>query len=124
MTASRARVCAALSDGGVFCLGIKQSGAGREENNLDSDYQPALMQEEGNVTMATKTTSQRHVNLALACQQTKSSHCAPACYAALRRAAAHSRSLSKWENIRCSTPPPPSISEVKVQLPRLNSNRH
>lgn len=30
----------------------------REENNLDSDYQPALMQEEGNVSMATETTSQ------------------------------------------------------------------
>lgn len=35
----------------------EQCEGGEEENNLDSDYQPALMQEEGNVSMATKTTS-------------------------------------------------------------------
>lgn len=51
----------------------------REENNLDSDYQAALMQEEGNVSMATKTTSQCHVKLVLVSQQTKGSRCAPAC---------------------------------------------
>lgn len=43
---------------------------GREENNLDSDYQPALMQEEGNVSMATETTSKCHVKLVLFSQQT------------------------------------------------------
>ena len=39
---------------------LAQSGreGAREGNNLDSDYQPALMQEEGNVSMATETTSQ------------------------------------------------------------------
>lgn len=55
---------------------------GREENNLDSDYQPALMQEEGNVSMATETTSQRHVTLVPVSQQTKGSRCAPARWAA------------------------------------------
>lgn len=33
----------------------------REENNLDSDYQPSLMQEGENISIATKTTSQCHV---------------------------------------------------------------
>lgn len=40
------------------------------------------MQEEGNVSMATETTSQCHVKLVLVSQQTKGSHCAPACWAA------------------------------------------
>lgn len=55
---------------------------GREEYNLDSDYQQALMQEEGNVSMATETTSQCHVKLVLVSQQTEGSHCAPAWRAA------------------------------------------
>lgn len=76
-----------LSDGGVLpSLRGEQSEGGsewvREENNLDSDYQPALMQEEGNVSMATETTSQCHVKLVLVSRQTKGSRCAPACRAA------------------------------------------
>lgn len=72
-----------LSDGGCFAQSGRRIERGREgvreENNLDSDYQPALMQEEGNVSMATETTSQCHVKLVLVSQQTKSSRCAPAC---------------------------------------------
>lgn len=84
-----AGVCVTLSDCGVFLPGLGEwregerrergGGRGREENNLDSDYQPALMQEEGNVSMATETTSQCHVKLALVSQQTMGSRCAPAC---------------------------------------------
>lgn len=54
----------------------------REENNLDSDYQPALMQEEGNISMATETTSQCHVTMVAVSQQTSGSRSAPACWAA------------------------------------------
>lgn len=48
------------------CRESRAKEGGREENNLDSDYQPASTQEGGNVSMATETTSQCHVTAAAA----------------------------------------------------------
>lgn len=79
---------------------------GREENNLDSDYRPALMQEEGNVSMATETTSQRHVKPALASGLTgRSTLCTcTAPYRVATRRALTALQSSVWENISRSEP--------------------
>lgn len=53
------------------------------------------MQEEGNVSMATETTSQCHVKLVLVSQQTKGSRCAPACRAACASPCCYSLSANR-----------------------------
>lgn len=80
VTASVGDVCGSvltvtLSDGGVMpSLGGEKKQM-REENNLDSDYQPSLMQEEENISIATKTTSQCHVTMVEAASVQKTDSC-------------------------------------------------
>lgn len=63
----------------IWWRGNAQSGRRkkqmREENNLDSDYQPSLMQEEENISIATKTTSQCHVTMVEAASVQKTDSC-------------------------------------------------
>lgn len=85
----------------------------REENNLDSDYQPASMQEGGNVSMATETTSQCHVTTMAVSQQTSSSGIAPACRAAC------TSPRGCWLGAECRTVP--VVGEHRAQ-PRTKSS--
>lgn len=107
----RLRLSAVCVCGSVLTVTVSDGGSGqsgrrrpprREENNLDSDYQPSLMQEEGNISIATKTTSQCHVTMVAKLAPYRRPTRAPARWAARPslvsplRSLCHSGSHSVW----------------------------